>query len=87
MRRLKGCSDDSASTAWNYASLLYNVYRDAGPNRSHHSQTCRVQSSLNPFYAWYNVLLSDLHHSPSPPLEFLHTPTSPPPTPTLLYVH
>ena len=39
MRRLKGCLDGSASTAWDYAGLLCNLYRDAGPIHCHHSQT------------------------------------------------
>ena len=34
--------DGSASTAWDYASLLCNFYRDAGQKRCHDSQTSRA---------------------------------------------
>ena len=58
MRSLKGCPDSSASTAWDYTGLLCNLYRDSHPKHFHHSQTCRVQSPLNPFYTWCNMLLT-----------------------------
>ena len=64
MRGLKRCPDGSASTACDYASLLYNLYRDAGPKHCHYSQTSRAKSPLNPFYTWCNMLLTGLHHSP-----------------------
>ena len=64
MRRLNGCPDDIASTAWDYVCLLCNHYRDAGPKRCHYSQTSRAQSPLNPLYTWSNMLLTGLHHSP-----------------------
>ena len=56
MRRLKGCTDGSASTP-------RNLYQDAGPKRCQHSQNSRAQSPLNPFYTWCNILLTELHHS------------------------
>ena len=33
MKRLKGCPDGSASIAWDYAGLLCNLDRDAGPKQ------------------------------------------------------
>ena len=63
MRRLKGYPDGSVSTAWDYASLLCNLYRDTGPKGCKHSQNSLAQSSFNPFYTWYNVLLTGFHHS------------------------
>ena len=70
MRQLKGCPDGSASTAWDYAGLIWNLYslgwrnRDAGPKRCHYSQNSRAQSPLNPFYRWCNMLLTVLYHFP-----------------------
>ena len=64
LRRLKGCPDGSASTAWDYAGFLCKLHRDAGPKRCHHSQTSRAQSPLNPFYTWCNILLTEFHYSP-----------------------
>ena len=64
MKLLKGCLDGSTSTAWDYAGLMCNLYRDAGLKRCHHSQTCRAQYPFNPFYTWCNMLLTGLHHSP-----------------------
>ena len=67
MRPLKWCPDASASTAWNYAGLLCNLYRDAVPKRCqfcHHYKTSRAQSPLNPFYTWCNMLLTGARHSP-----------------------
>ena len=66
MRRLKGCPDGNASTAWDYGGLLCNLYRDAGPKRCHHSQTSRAQSPLNPFYTWYNMMLKARFHFAMP---------------------
>ena len=65
------------SPAWDYAILLYILYRDAGPKRCYHSQTSRAQSPLNQFYTWCNMLLTGLHHSPvvSITFKFLHTPS------------
>jgi len=37
MRRLKGYPDGSASTTRVYTGLLFHVFRDAGPQRCHHS--------------------------------------------------
>ena len=69
MRWLKGCPDGSASTARDYAGLLCNLYQDAGPKRYQHSQTSRVQSTLNRFYIWCNIfpflLVSILLYLPS----------------------
>ena len=62
MRRLKSFPDDSAFTAWDYAGLLCILYRDAGPKRSHYSQTSRARSPINPFYKWRNMFLTELHH-------------------------
>ena len=79
MRRLKGCSDGSGSTAWDYAGLLCNLNsldlrdHDAGPKCCHYSQTSRAQSPLNHFYSWYNMLLTQSHSTP-PPLKFFNTP-------------
>ena len=64
MRHLKWCPDGSASTSWNYAGLLCNLYRDDGQKRYHHSKTSRAQSPLNPSHTWCNMLLTGLHHSP-----------------------
>ena len=64
MSRLKVCPDGSASTAWDYYYPLCNLYRDAGPNHCRHSQTSCAQSPFDPFYAWSNMLLTGLHHSP-----------------------
>ena len=65
MRRLKECSDGSASTGgYTQVTFLCNLYRDAGPKRCHHSQTSRAQSPLNPFYTWCNILLTEFHYSP-----------------------
>ena len=50
MKLLKWCLDGSTSTAWDYAGLMCNLYREAGLKRCHHSQTSRVQSTFNPFY-------------------------------------
>ena len=72
MRRLKWCPDGSTSTAWGYASLLFNLYRDAGPKLCQCSQYSRAQTPLNPFYTCCNLLLTGLHHSPPPPLKFFH---------------
>ena len=71
MRRLEGCTDATATTAWNYAGLLCNLYRDAGPKRCHLYQTSRAQSSLNPFYTWCDILPSGLHHLPVVSIPFL----------------
>ena len=60
MRRLKGCTNGNASTAWDYACVMCNLF----PKRFHHSQTSRAQSPLNHFYTWCNTLLTGLHHSP-----------------------
>ena len=92
MRQLKGCRDGSASTAWDYAGLLCYLYslgwRDqaAGPKRCHYSQTSRAKSLLDPFYAWYNMLLTDWvalfprsQHSPLPILKFFIIPLNLPP--------
>ena len=62
IRRLKGCSDGSASTAWEYTGLLWNLYQDVYPKRWHHSQTFHAQSPLKPLYTWCNMLLTRLHH-------------------------
>ena len=62
MRQLKVCPDGSASTAWDYAGLLYNLYQYAGPKRCHHSQTSLAQSPQNSFYTWYNLLLNGLNY-------------------------
>ena len=35
VRRLKRHPDGSASTTWDYAGLLYNLYLDAGQKRCH----------------------------------------------------
>ena len=64
MRRLKGFPVGSAFTVWDYAGILCNLYRDAGPKCCHHFQTSRAQSPLNPFYTWCNMFLTRLHHSP-----------------------
>ena len=80
MRRLKGCPNGSASTAWDYAGLLFNLYRDAGPKCSHQSLTSHAQPQLNPFYTWYNILVTSIalfhrnQRSPPPAFKFLHTP-------------
>ena len=58
MRQLKGCRDGSASTAWDYAGLLCNLYLDDGPKHFHHSQTSRAISPLDPFYTGCNLLLT-----------------------------
>ena len=50
MRRQKACPDGSASTAWDYAGLLCNLYRNASPKCCHYSQTFRAKSSLNLFH-------------------------------------
>ena len=63
MRPLKGCPDGTASTAWHYADLLCNLYRDTDPKRCHQSQTSCAQLWLKPFYTWCNMLLTGLHHS------------------------
>ena len=55
--------DGSACTARDYAGLLCNNYWDAGLKCCHHPQTSPVQSPLNPFYTWCNMLLIGLHHS------------------------
>ena len=47
-----------------FAALLCNLYWNAGPKHSHHSQTSLAHSPLNPFYTWCNLLLTVLHHSP-----------------------
>ena len=44
IRRLKGCPNVSASTAWDYTGLVCNLYRDAGPKCCHDSQTSCAQS-------------------------------------------
>ena len=65
MRRLKGCPDGSASTAWDIAGLLCNLYSLGhlyDPKRCHHSQTSRAQYPLNLFYTWCNMLLTIFHH-------------------------
>ena len=72
MKLLKGCLDGSTSTAWDYAGLMCNLYRDAGLKHCHHSQTSRVQSSLNSFCTWCNLLdwvalFPCSQHSPPPP--------------------
>ena len=78
MRRLEGCPNSSASTAWDYAGLLSNLYRDADPNRRHHFQTSRPQSPLNPCYTRFNMLLTP--SSPEiPPYSLLTSPLSLPP--------
>ena len=64
MRWLKGCPVGNASTAWDYAGLLCHLYRDAGANRCHYSQPSRAQFPFQPFYTWYNMLLTGLHQSP-----------------------
>ena len=64
MSRLKGCPDVCVSIAWEYARLLWNLYRDTGPKRCHNSQTSRAQFPLNYFYTWCNMLLTGSHHSP-----------------------
>ena len=71
VKLLKWCPDGSASTAWDYADLLCNLYRDAGPKSCHYSQTSRAQFPLKPLYTWCHMLLTALHHSPGvgiPPL-------------------
>ena len=57
------CPDGIASTAWEYASLLCNIYRDAGAKCCHHPETSHAQSPLISFYIQYNMLLTGLHHS------------------------
>ena len=57
MKRLKGCLDGSTSTAWNYAGLMFNLYRDAGLKHCHHYQTSLAHSPFNPFHTWCNMLL------------------------------
>ena len=90
MGRLKWCPDGSASTAWDYAGLLYKFYslgcrdpRDAGPKRCHYSETSRVQSPPNP------SVPRGQHFPPPPSLQFLMLPffTYPlsPPTPPPLW--
>ena len=64
LRRLKGYPDGSASTAWDFAGLLCNLYRVASSKRCQHFETSRVESPLNPFYTWCNILLTGLHHFP-----------------------
>ena len=63
MKRLKGCPDDRTSTAWDYAGLLCNLYRNASPKRHYHSQTSRAESLLNSFYTWSKMLPTGLHYS------------------------
>ena len=46
--------------AWDYAGLLCNLYRDAGPKSCHYSQNCRAQSPLNHFYTWCTMLVAGL---------------------------
>ena len=65
MRRLKRCPDGSISTAWNYADRLWKLYRDAGPIHCHFSQTYYTQFTCNRFYIWCNMLLTELHPSPT----------------------
>ena len=75
-RRLNGCPDGSACTAWDYACLLCNFYRDAGLKHCHHTYTSRAQSPLNPFYTccWPSCTIPRSQHSPPPPpLKFFHT--------------
>ena len=45
MRRLKGCPDSSATTAWDYAGPLCSLYRDAAQKRCQHSQTFTAHST------------------------------------------
>ena len=75
LRRLRGCHNGSASTAWDYlgrghvTSLQFRLKRpqDAGSKRCHVSQTSCAQSPLNTFYTWCNMLLTGwpiiAHHS------------------------
>ena len=57
-----------------YASLLCNLYRNAGLKRCYYFQTSRAQSPFNSFYIWCNMLLTGLHHSPPLPFKFFHSP-------------
>ena len=85
MRRLKGCPDGNASTAWDYADLLCNHYRDADSKCCRYSYTSRAQSPLKHFLhivqhvADWVVLFSRSQHFPSSSLKFIHTNPSPHP--------
>ena len=70
MGRMKGCPYGSTSIAWYYAVLLCTLYRDADPKRYQHSQNS-FPIPPNHLYTWCNMLLTGLHHSPPPPLNFL----------------
>ena len=70
------------------AGLLCHLYRNAGPKHCHHCQTSRDQSPVDPFYAWCNMLLTGMHHSPVVSIlllfpQILPYSPSPPPSPSL----
>ena len=65
MRRLKGCLDSSASTAWDFVDLLWKS----------------LLTPHNSYSPPFHMVLTGLHHSPPPPppppsLKFLHTNSS-----------
>ena len=68
---LKGSPDGSASKAWNYAGLLYNLYRDVGPKHCHPSHTSSAQSLYSIHFTQCNMLLTGLHHFPVVSITFL----------------
>ena len=58
--------DGSASTGWNYAGLLCNLYSQ-GLERPLNSGTSSATilkhvSPSNPFFIWYEILLTGSHH-------------------------
>ena len=51
--------------------------RDAGPKRSHYSQTSSAQSPLKPLYTSCNMLLTGLYHPPAVSIPILLPQTLP----------
>ena len=75
-KRLKGCPDGCASTAWDSVHLLCNLYWNAGRKRCpllHMVQPLFTWCNPHPtpFYTWCNMLLTGLHRSPIVSIHFL----------------
>ena len=96
MSRLKRCRDGSASTAWDHAGLLCNLYQKENrcvpkmlPSFSNLSWPIPTQPLLHmvQHVADCAAPFPRSQHSPPPPLKFFHTPASPSSPSSLPYMH
>ena len=85
MRRLKGCPDDSASTAWDYAGFPCNLYQGCRPKTlpSFSNLSCQISTQSHLHMVQHDsdwvASFPCSQHTPNPPLKFLNTPLHLPP--------